>query len=210
MFKFAIAVGATVLAVGANAQAFFDDFSKDQKALVRSDVGTSSNSVDLGGGVTRTQFLNLAQNLDSEGISRATSRVSSGWWTESTDDFVVASSGMNYNFANSLDLSDRKVFKFDFGHLDQASMLNVSLRSGGQTIDSSTSVAAGSGPFSVVSFGYPASNFNFRTVDQISFALAGPEAVDFRVNSVEAVPEPATMAVLGMGVIAFLRKRKKN
>jgi hypothetical protein len=51
--------------------------------------------------------------------------------------------------------------------------------------------------------------YDFSDVDSMSFFVYADYAGDISVASFEAVPEPGTMAAIGLGVAALLRRRKR-
>jgi hypothetical protein len=51
--------------------------------------------------------------------------------------------------------------------------------------------------------------FNFADVDQVIFQLDSTASGDTVIDSFEAVPEPASMIALGLGVAALVSRKRK-
>lgn len=58
--------------------------------------------------------------------------------------------------------------------------------------------------------GFTGGSFNFGDVDRIEIVIDTTASGDFVLDSVEAVPEPASMIALGLGAAALVARRKRN
>lgn len=118
------------------------------------------------------------------------------------------------SFTTALDLSGESVFQIDFTASDQS---NAAVRvfvydKVGATInDFNTStwyaIPQGGGsvfiPFSAVFTTVPVNN-----IGAIGFALDLPTGNDVAITQFAAVPEPASLAALGLGALALARRRR--
>lgn len=105
------------------------------------------------------------------------------------------------------DLSATPTIHFDVPTNDRAADFTVTLT---DVFDRTTSlnVVAGGG-FQSLSFDFSGqTSINLAQVKNIQIYTPLRQAQDFQLGPVSAVPEPASMAVLGLGALGLLRRRK--
>lgn len=83
----------------------------------------------------------------------------------------------------------------------------VELRAGGSLIASSSLLRAGGSGAGAQDHFFTVANI--AAADSLTVVLDGVPSADFALRSIETVPEPATLAALGVGAAALMRRRKK-
>ena len=110
------------------------------------------------------------------------------------------------------DLSGFDAFKVSWEGNDQNStglVMRVIDTGGNISVFSGTTLAEGDGMASVA-FADFAGSADFAALDGIHMQIALPDGNDLVLTNFEAVPEPATMAVIGLGVAALARRKRKQ
>lgn len=148
--------------------------------------------------------------------------VSAGKFTESAGVRTKTNVQLAYGFESdggsgfitddmNLDLSAYNEFRFNFDSNDLDLMMTVyvgSFNNGYSTV--SRLVAGGRNETAFVesfSFGDFA-GANFGDIDQIVIEFENSAGGDYALENFEAVPEPATMAAIGLGLAALIRRRR--
>jgi hypothetical protein len=140
--------------------------------------------------------------------------------TESSVDSLVQ---IAYGFANNstvlgsndinLDLTSSSLIKLTVRSNDIALPASVTLftNSGASSFTRSLVVAGGVVPAlpSTVTFDFSADAALLSDVDAMVFNFDAAPDGDYSFTNIEAVPEPASVAILGMGAAALLRRRRK-
>jgi hypothetical protein len=161
----------------------------------------------------RSSTLNISGGSFSVDNSIGTSsRSSIGYGVSS----VHNGGGFGTNPNSNFNLSAFDTYRFHFEGNDQPLTIFISLFTDGGVngLVLSKSVAGGQlAPFVFDvtladvfgSFG----SYDLSDVDQLRFDFSSSNAGDFALSHIEAVPEPATMAILGLGLAAIARRRRK-
>ncbi|MFN3682421.1 MAG: PEP-CTERM sorting domain-containing protein [Fimbriimonadaceae bacterium] len=215
---------AIVSGVALSALAFpvivIDDFTTGTFSYTRSSVGTSSARVAgsmLGG--TRWTLSNVTANPSSSQLSVA---VGGGVADFVAGNGLVHVSELRYGYTLGGALADlnadltaggNNALKISFlensGNLGLLVQLRRTAGASSQWFNYNTSVAASAVPFDL-SIPYSVfGSFNLTDVDQVILRFTSEPGADYRLGGVEAVPEPATIAALGLGVAALMRRRKR-
>ncbi|MCX7799979.1 MAG: PEP-CTERM sorting domain-containing protein [Fimbriimonadales bacterium] len=220
MLKGTAIVAAAALGSLAFPAVVIDSFTSGPFSYSRSTLGTSSVRVSgtmLGG--TRWTLSNVTANPSG---STLTVNVGSGVATFNAGDGLVHTSELRYGYTlgggladlnanlTSGGLSALKVsFLENTGNLNLLVQLRRTVGSSAQWGTYSTVVAAQSTPFDVLVPYSVFGSFNLADVDQVILRFTNQAGADYKLGSVEAVPEPATIAALGLGAAALLRRRRR-
>lgn len=151
-------------------------------------VGSGMNVVSNGFGVVSKVTLQYDVNGDEVGNTGAGK--------------VLTNSGSG----SSIGLGANPIVRLNFAGNDLAVTARVVLRNSGAVIGEAVGIKnpGGAGVLDLV-LGSAA----MSSADSISIEFSADPSGDFALTSVEAVPEPATMAALGIGVAAMMRRRRK-
>lgn len=197
----------------ANAQHTIDDFSSGPYNVTifsGSDFNTEAGTMDGGNrGNTLTVESNpLNQPLNLDIGSGGLSVINSGTLTDGKLLLEYGTYGSDLN--DNLSGFDR--FRINFLANDNPMKVTITVSTtGGGTSSMMKSVAGGQ--FSAFTEDFLFSGFaggaNFSDLDKISFLFDSSASGDFAVDSLQAVPEPATMAALAVGLSLIARRRRK-
>ena len=116
----------------------------------------------------------------------------------------------DFNGLGGVDLSSFSAFKASYlGNDQNSTTFAMRVFDGTNTgVFTGTPVAQGSGMV-LIPFAAFVGGVNFANVDKIHLQVGLPDGNDITLTNFEAVPEPATMTLLGLGAVAMLRRRKK-
>jgi hypothetical protein len=231
----ALAGVAAAMAVPASATVLIDDFTQGatdlQIASGTGSVESQQSGINVPGG-QRDVMLKVISNpfnrlgrfeiVPTQGMSFYSSGPGlvgqvgldyDGAETENlTDGQLTAGPGMNLN------LSNENRFRFNFSFVDLATVLHIDAYTNGggsssvdfnvsSGITSSTLVDVPFSSFSATSGG----GVNFSDVDRIVILFNNANAAtDFALGSINAVPEPASMAALAVGALGLLARRRRK
>jgi len=211
--RFALVLGVAALAgVSSAAVIVVDDFSVDMATLSRTTTGSSSNNGAISFptplGATVTQTLSIVQN-DADEFDRGFSRVRNGVWTLGSDPQVDAQGKMTY--VSTYDFSFSRVFKYTFDYIENGTTFNLKVKDNAANEITLSTLYTGPSGAALVHFDLGNSGtFNYSNVTEIStYNTADRGGIDFRLTAIEVVPEPTSIAALGLGLLAVARRRKK-
>ncbi len=220
------------LTLASASQAFFlDDFSTGDYNSNYFSSGTVSGWVPSAGAVGGIRYLSTTiTNNPLGGDARARVVSSAGIYAVGTESQVEITSTLGYGFANAsnsissnplnLDMSSNHILRLTFTSNDvaqtvYATIQGTDLNSGVNNFTVAVNVPGGITPsnpldvdfdFSTVDPGYLLGPFS--DIDGIAFDFNPAPGGDFSLTTVQAVPEPASMAVLAIGLVALKRRRK--
>jgi hypothetical protein len=204
-----LAVIAMVLgsALSAHAVNLVDDFNVDQGPVTLYDTVTSgSGFTDLGGDLLRSISMSQLHN-ESVGDTRSRIAIKNGMLNFSNDAGVTSIGRMTYGYTSAKDFTGLTGFKVDFLSNDIASTIDAFVRDAdgnasyytvnipGQTTGFSRTLSLVSG------------SADLSRITSINFAMGGVMDEDIRIDRVQSVPEPTSMAALGLGAVGMLRRR---
>lgn len=119
---------------------------------------------------------------------------------------------------DGVDLTDggtNTAFMLDVLTTDLDLTIDVIIHSGaGNSTTVSTTLTGPAGPTSVVIdfadiIATTGAGADFSDVGAVELVLRGPESVDATIDNFKVIPEPASMALLGLGLAVIARRRNK-
>lgn len=218
-----LALGLVAVGVSSAHAVMFDDFSTGALDLQLNPPTTFLEGNRVGSMVGGNAYHAIAEESNVDG-NRARMRVNlvSGVLAVSNEDLVDTVSVVGYGAdANgflvpsedlNLNLSGQDRFRLTFRSNDLPLTLTTEVydaESAYSSVSTSQIVAAGNN-FTVDVLFSSLGGYNFGDLDAVAFVFDTPVAGDFSLTSIEAVPEPASLAALGLGAAALMRRRKKS
>lgn len=221
-------LGVLIAAVGATAAAqaiVIDDFMTGPYSVTLVTPGSTDTAFQAAAvpGATRATRLIVESNpllrdvtlsvgggftvVDNGTLADSISRVGYGYESDGSGGVVVDPLG--------LDLTSESHFRVDFLSNDLDNTIKVFIGTwNGTALDLSVATAVAAGghvgtPFSVsVPIASSVGTANLAQTDVIVLEMDNQPSGDFAIANFSVVPEPGTMAVLGIGVASLLRRRK--
>ena len=124
-----------------------------------------------------------------------------------SNSFIVGSNSLN------LDFTGTPIVEVAFRSNDIAQPVTVWLynNDGAQILTRTLNIAAGITPSSPMTYGFDFTSdiANLGDIDAIAFTFDPAPGGDFALTGINTVPEPMSIAVLSVGALALLRRRKK-
>lgn len=192
-----------------------DDFSTPSfTPIVLTNVGDSAEANDVANSpfvVFGTIGAALTSTTDAGRNQRLTLGIDNGTLDYSSDARVDGTFRTRYDFGNA-DFQNNRSFRLDFAFLEHDLPYSVTLFGSdlvtpdGQTSVVSGIIPAGSATYDIT--GFKLDDIVFHHIFLAEFRFDPPKAGDVSLDSIEAVPEPASLAGLGLGALALLRRRK--
>jgi hypothetical protein len=220
----------TVLAIGSAAQAtiVIDDYSSPA-------AGWTLNAVTLGVPVTKSETglsgvygstRDTVYTVSGTGLFGTSMTMGYGWCAQNNGSSSWSKATLTYNGGGAgglgLDLTSGTEFSVDtwFDHVGNGknSVLSLTLNDGSQTATVSkiwTTYQAigdyGTETFSFTDFLSANPSLNLSSIDSIELYLETDMAGDYAMVTgltTDAVPEPATVFILGLGALSLIRRKR--
>lgn len=218
-----VLIGLTVAAASANA-VLVDDFltgSYNSGAFTSGTQSAWTSASSAIGGIRYTALTITANPLVGDAKTRVIT--TPGVLEVSTDADVDTALTLGYGYASSsttaassplnLDLTGNSLIAVNFRTNDVAQPASVTIYTNGGASSFTRNLAIAGGIVSASPqtyvFDFSSDAANLGDVDGISFSFDPTAGGDFSLNSINAVPEPMSLAVLSIGAAALLRRKKK-
>lgn len=226
MMRFGALFVVCALAGIAPAVVIVDDFSDPQGPFTvnpgNPTAGSRVTGSMLGGSRSTGLFLNSSQyNLDSTVLINGGAFGSNQFGNASTvylgyfaTQLQVLPSSLAWSWSSNTnyDMSATQEFEFELLGNDADLTATVYLVNGlFQSRTYSKTFAAGGARTETVGLADIVSDsMNMQDVDFMLVYFSGPADLDFGIDQITAVPEPGTMAALGLGLAAIARRRRQK
>jgi hypothetical protein len=201
-----------LVAVGASSAhaIMFDDFSTGALDLQLNPPTTFLDGNRVGSMVGGNAYHAIVEEANPDsGRSRMRVNLISGVLSVSNEDLVDTVSIVGYGADPAGVFNPSEDLTFRSNDLPMVLTTEVfDAESFYTSVNTSQIVAAGNN-FTVDVLFSSLGGYNFGDLDAVAFVFDTPASGDFALTSIEAVPEPATLAVLGLGAAALMRRRKK-
>lgn len=204
--------GAFVWATPESRAAFSDDFNTAQaSATYNGSAGLSSASTLITANYTRSIYASITSN-SAPGDARDRVAIANGAFTFSSDNEVTGRGDDFYSFSTPISLTLTPVFQFTILNNDVAGSIVFYV---GDTTGTSVSTSV---PLPVVLAGAPVVltvpantlGINASSVNSLQFFFGGTRGEDLSIDSIAAVPEPGSLAWLGVAAgVGWLARRRR-
>jgi len=225
----ALLCAALVLVAGsASAEVIIDGFEDGNFTLIVDATTGSGQSTQTGtsmiGGTRTVDLLNVTStgspSLFASAIVGADSPdVLDDALSYSNNDQVTSTLKLTYGGTGNLldaDLSAEPFIDIHLKTIDLATGMSVTLTSGLEgagTSHTETDTASGPGFFPFTLQDYADAGVDLSDIDEIIVEVSGDPALDLSINLIAAtdvIPEPATLSLLGIGLLAAAYRRRKR
>lgn len=207
VLRASLAAAALGAAAASQAVVFADDFSVGQDAVTVDSVAGGAYNIKAVGAFDR--FLGV-RNLDNlaPGSARSRLAVNAGFLSVGNEPEVKSLQTVGYGFGAGSDLTGSVDLLIGVLSNDVAGSVHVdSDDADGHHYAASFAVPVGASTVKLANF---LGGLDVKRITGISLAFdASDYGADLRVSGVQAVPEPASFAVLGLGAVALLRRRRR-
>ncbi len=192
-----------------------DDYSQNLRVISLSTDGFDSvnDSIPHPTPFAATRLMQLQiRTSDPSNFARASSRVANGVWSVNSDNEVRAQAtmfyttpGFDYNFGLS------RVFKVTFDYIESNTSFRLFLLdTSGQFAEEFADYTGPTGATNLYFDFSSYTNLDFGAIQTLNLGNRDTRGgIDFRISALEAVPEPTSIAALGLGLLAVARRRKK-
>lgn len=214
------------LAVAASSQAILiDDFTTGSATTGFQDaIGSYSSLTPAVGALGGDRYLQMDITANPlQGAARARTQASFGVFSVSSEADVDTAITLGYGYASvagpagsdplNIDFSSNPLVKLVFRSNDITLPTTVKLitNGGASSFSRSLNVSGGIVPASptTFTFDFTADAASLSDVDGIVLSFDTAPDGDFAVTNISAVPEPASMAAITVGIAAMLRRRRK-
>ncbi|MFM9874734.1 MAG: PEP-CTERM sorting domain-containing protein [Fimbriimonadaceae bacterium] len=216
-------LGLVVVAGAANANIVIDDFTSGtyHKTITSGSITEFQNGTMIGG----DRYANTMVESNVFGLEIQTD-IAGGSYALSAQSGVDGMGSLGYGFSNNagtpvnqdmnLNFSGENQFKVNFISSDAPGTYTISVRSsssnGGAFVSVTDSFQGNSvnAPFMRTLDFSQFAGVNFADVDQVVLKFDSSTSGDVAISSFQAVPEPASLIVLGTASAFAARRRRKN
>ncbi|GEM_PF-4932447 len=197
-----------------SATTFFEDFSVASSNVSAASGSVTGPMVSLGGGTLRSLTTTI-QNNAAPKTNQAWSSVSGGLYTFRSDAGVDGWGQIDYRFA-ALDLRNVSALQIDFTSTGETAF-GLTLGDANTNVTFRPLTSSSQRGFSALSFDLPshlAEDLDLGRLTTMSLWVDVAVGGRVQIGSVQAlgsvapVPEPASVAALGLGALALLRRRR--
>jgi hypothetical protein len=218
--KLILLVGVLGASVTANA-ALVDDFTTGAYTSAYINAGNEFANTSASGVPGGSRYTNLVVQSSVNGEdARVRVATSQGTFAVSNGPGVNSTVRLGYGFSSAaaapgsnplgLNLSTAPIIKINFRSNDLAQPVKASLYLANNTVLTRTVNAASSSSTFSTSLDFSADAASLGSVSAIVLDFDPSTDGDFAITNVSTVPEPASMAALGLGVAAMLRRRRAS